>query len=688
MKSLCKPSATLLIFLAFSTIAYTQTITGTTAAGLIWSGSNNQVTITGYTSTLSGTVSIPATINAFTVTTIGMSAFQNCQSITFVTISSSVTSIKSGAFVNCNKLGGITISNGVTSIGNQAFWLCSILSSVSIPASVTSISSAAFASCVNLASITVDPLNSVYTSSSDGVLFNKAQNTLIQCPGGKTGSYTIPTSVTSIADYAFCSCQSLTSVTIPSSVTSIGRSVFLQCTKMTSVTIPSSILSIGYGAFSSCGLTSLSIPDSVTSIANSAFQDCTKIPSVTISRYVTSIGTDSFGGCTSMTSITVDPLNAVYCSSPDGVLFNKAQTTLIQCPAGMIGSYAPPSSVTSITDSAFDICSSLTNITIPPNVTSIGNVVFNGCSKLTSITIPNKVTSIGNFAFMNCDNLKTTVFTGNAPIMGTSVFISAGSGFNVYYFNGATGFASPTWTDSSGDNYTSAVIVPPAALSATSGTGIGQIVLKWSASSWAQSYLLQRSTTSGGGYSPLATVSSGTTYIDNDPSLVAGESYYYEIAGSVTGGTSAYSAPVFAVTYDPPTYGGWAYKYFGLNAPANLAGVTADPAQDGISNLMKYALGANLNTTAVRVLPTIGTTSVSGTNYLLLTFPQNPTATDITYAVQGSSDLSNWSTISTCSSGVWSPSNNVTQTSGTTTVQDTTPITSRTKRFMRLQVTH
>ena len=67
----------------------------------------------------------------------------------------------------------------------------------------------------------MDALNSVY-SSVDGVLFNKSQTTLIQYPGGKAGSYTIPNSVTSIGDYAFSGCTSLTSVTIPNSVTSIG----------------------------------------------------------------------------------------------------------------------------------------------------------------------------------------------------------------------------------------------------------------------------------------------------------------------------------------------------------------------------------------------------------------------------------------------------------------------------------
>jgi hypothetical protein len=70
------------------------------------------------------------------------------------------------------------------------------------------------------------------------VLFNKALTTLIQCPGGKTGPYTIPASVTSIGSYAFRDCTGLTSVTIPASVTNIGSSAFDHCSGLTSVTIP------------------------------------------------------------------------------------------------------------------------------------------------------------------------------------------------------------------------------------------------------------------------------------------------------------------------------------------------------------------------------------------------------------------------------------------------------------------
>jgi len=114
--------------------------------------------------------------------------------------------------------------------------------------------------------------------------------------------------------------------------------------------------------------------------------------------------------------------------------------------------------------------------------------------------------------------------------------------------------------------------------------------------------------------------------------------------------------------------------------------VVNNPA--GITNLMAYALGANPNTATVGALPVGGTASVSGSKYLDLNFTQNSAATDITYTVQGSPDLNTWSTISSFSGGEWSPSANVAETSGTTTVRDTNSMTSGTKRFLRLEITH
>ncbi len=117
-------------------------------------------------------------------------------------------------------------------------------------------------------------------------------------------SVTIPDSVTSIGEWAFSYCKSLTSVTIPDSVTSIGREAFYKCESLTSVTIPDSVTSIGGNTFRDCiSLTSVTIPDSVTSIGGCAFMDCSSLKSVTIPDSVTIIGGSAFSDCDNLTDV-------------------------------------------------------------------------------------------------------------------------------------------------------------------------------------------------------------------------------------------------------------------------------------------------------------------------------------------------------------------------------------------------
>ena len=206
------------------------------------------------------------------VTSIGEWAFYGCKSLTSVTIPDSVTSIGEHAFDGCTSLTSVTIPDSVTSIGACAFNMCTSLTSVTIPNSVTSIGDGAFASCTSLTGIWAAEGSSHYASDAFGVLFNKDKTTLVQCSGAFSGSYAIPDSVTSICDYTFASCTSLTSVTIPDSVTSIGKYAFFGCDSLTSITIPDGVEIIDDHTFGYCrSLSSIAIPTSVTKVGEYAF---------------------------------------------------------------------------------------------------------------------------------------------------------------------------------------------------------------------------------------------------------------------------------------------------------------------------------------------------------------------------------------------------------------------------------
>ena len=262
---------------------------------------------------------------------------------------------------------------------------------------VTTIGDYAFWDCSSLTSVTIpDSVTSIGSSA-----FYKCSNLT---------SVTIPDSVTTIEYGAFDGCRSLTSVTIPDSVTTIGDSVFYGCRSLTSVTIPDSVTSIEMRAFIYCSsLTSVTIPDSVTTIGAYAFEDCTSLTSVTIPDSVTAIGNYTFKGCSSLTSVTIG--NSVT-TIGDYAFSNCSSLT----------SVIIPDSVTKIGYYAFDGCSSLTSVTIPDSVTTIGTYAFQGCTSLTSVTIPDSVTTIGSSTFSNCRSLTSVTIPDSVTKIGNEAF--------------------------------------------------------------------------------------------------------------------------------------------------------------------------------------------------------------------------------------------------------------------------
>ncbi len=313
----------------------------------------------------------------------------------------------------------------VTSIGNSAFSKCSNLTSVTIPDSVTSIGSFAFIGCSSLMSIT------------------------------------IPNSVTNIGEYAFVRCSSLVSVTIPNSVTSIGSSAFSNCVSLTCLTVDKNNInykSIDGNLYTKDGTTliqyaigktetSFTISDSVTSIGDNAFYNCSSLANIMIPNSVTRIGYNAFSYCGSLTRITVDENNGNY-KSIDGNLYTKDGTMLIQYAIGKAETTITiPNGVTSITDSAFSDCCSLTSITIPDSVTNIGYEAFYSCTALMSVTIGNRVESVDVSAFGNCRSLTSVYYKGSEEDWAN---ISIGN-FNDYLKSATKYYYSKTKPTDSGN---------------------------------------------------------------------------------------------------------------------------------------------------------------------------------------------------------------------------------------------
>jgi len=150
------------------------------------------------------------------------------------------------------------------------------------------------------------------------------------------------------------------------------------------------------------------------------------------------------------------------------VIYDKAGATLLLYAYGPGGNFTVPNGVTTIGDEAFEESFTLTGITFPDSVTTIGSMVCYGCPYLSSLNfgtglqsigsaafqysqalkavfLPASLTSIGDSAFANCGTLNAAVFLGSAPSSDGTVFSGAAGGFTVYYFDGTTGFSTPTW---------------------------------------------------------------------------------------------------------------------------------------------------------------------------------------------------------------------------------------------------
>lgn len=197
-------------------------------------------------------------------------------------------------------------------------------------------------------------------------------------------------------------------------VVGVNASVFKDCQFLSSVVIPATYEWIGAEAFSGCPITGVTLENGLKEIRERAFYGCSQLKDVTIPRSVTSVGVGAFANCIQMTTISVEPGNAKFCSI-DGILYSYDKTTLLQCPAGKTtwlttsdGFYSIGSDecrVQVIADRAFEGCRYLySSISIYSTVTRIGERAFYGCTSLSRVKIPSTVQMIENYAFTSCSS--------------------------------------------------------------------------------------------------------------------------------------------------------------------------------------------------------------------------------------------------------------------------------------------
>lgn len=219
------------------------------------------------------------------VTQISEGTFLNCESLSNITLGNEITAIESSAFAGCG-LTEIQLPSGIESIGEDAF-AGNKFTEIIIPSGVSKLGAGAFSGCELLQSISVEENNNNF-SASNGILYDKVGTTLLLCPGGKEGSYTLPRRTTKIAESAFKDCKKITELNLPSGLTTIGGK-----------------------AFSGMNLTNIEIPAELTNLSPDAFAYCSKL-----------------------TEITVDEENTVFAAA-DGVLCDKNKEKVLVCPPGL-----------------------------------------------------------------------------------------------------------------------------------------------------------------------------------------------------------------------------------------------------------------------------------------------------------------------------------------------------------------
>ncbi|MEG1643290.1 MAG: leucine-rich repeat domain-containing protein [Bacteroidales bacterium] len=240
----------------------------------------------------------------------------------------------------------------VTEIDENVFSFNNKIKSIIVPKTVINIGIPIAVDCDMFNMIEVAGENPIY-ASAQGVLIDKKGTRLICYPVGRSGSYTIPSSIKEIDNYAFIGCRSLTSVNMPDSLQSIGNLAFSECTSLKSITIPAGIKYIGWYAFR---------------------------------------------GCSTLTTVKFNAINCNYMGNYLATVFDDDNAVSVI----NIGK-----DVRVIPDYAFYGCSAIAELNIPDKVSKIGASAFFNCSSLEKISLGSNLKTISENAFSECRKIKS-----------------------------------------------------------------------------------------------------------------------------------------------------------------------------------------------------------------------------------------------------------------------------------------
>lgn len=361
-------------------------------------------TITKYYGTVAA-ITVPKTIDGYTVTGIGYEAFKGNTYLTSVLLPDTITEIGMLAFKDCTGIEVVSLPSELEVLPYGAFQNCTSLTEIKIPKTVTNenqnMSIGPFWGCTLLKNVVFE----------DGM--TKVPNGILK-DASAVESVVLPSTVTEIGNDAFNGCTSLKQLPDISAVTKIDYQSFKNCTSLKSIDLSDTITEIGMLSFSGCnGLEQVKLPKNLQILTYGAFQNCASLTEISIPKTVTNKNEN----------LSIAPFEG--CISLKKVVFEEETTKVsheILKDASAVETVVIPDTVTEIEYGAFKGCTSIVNLTLPKNLTELGESSFEHCDNLAEVILPAHVKKINNKAFKDCLSLTSVTIPEATTTIGSNVF--------------------------------------------------------------------------------------------------------------------------------------------------------------------------------------------------------------------------------------------------------------------------